>query len=130
MAQVTIGTFRGTYVFGFTGYNIDAKTGDHTPFGDAGRETFCGNGHATGVFTYTTNGPSGPVLVSRGSFTATYTVNADGTASATLTNEFGDVSHFDVYITPDGSTFGFIETDPGVISAGVATRSSPTGNEQ
>jgi hypothetical protein len=124
-AQVTVGTFRGTYVFGFTGYTIDAS-GNHTPFADGGRETYFGNGHSAGVFTFTTNGFIG----SRLSFTATYTVNADGSASETVTDENGHVSHFDVYITRDGSTFGFVGTDPGVISAGVATRSSPTGNEQ
>ena len=124
-AQVTVGTFRGTYVFGFTGYTFDAS-GNHTPFGDAGRETYFGNGHAAGVFTYTTNG----FLEKRVSFTGTYTVNADGSASETVTDENGVVTHFDVYITLDGSTFGFVGTDPGVISAGVATRSSPTGNEQ
>ena len=123
-AQVTVGTFRGTYVFGFTGYTFDAS-GNHTPFGDAGRETYFGNGHAAGVFTYTTNG-----FLTHRSFTGTYTVNADGSASETVTDDHGVVTNFDVYITLDGSTLGFVETDPGVVSAGVATRSSPNGNEQ
>ena len=125
-AQVTVGTFRGTYVAGFTGYFVDASTGNHTPFADGVRETFFGNGTATGVATFWT----GAGKASRVNFTATYTVNPDGSASATVKDEGGHVSHFDLYITLDGSTFGFVGTDPGVISAGVATRSSPTGNEQ
>ena len=124
--SITLGTFRGTYVSGFTGYFVDASTGNHTPFADGVRETFFGNGHATGVATFWT----GAGVPSRVSFTTTYTVNADGSASATVTDENGHMSHFDLYITLDGSTFGFVGTDPGVISAGVATRSSPTGNEQ
>src|SRR5262249_35276174 len=51
-AQVTVGTFRGTYVSGFTGYFVDASTGNHTPFADVVRETFFGNVHATLVATF------------------------------------------------------------------------------
>src|SRR5262245_1484951 len=126
-AQVTVGTFRGTYVLGLTGYFVDASVNPPilSPFGDAGRETFFGTGHSAAVFTF--NSKVG--VEKQLSFTATYTVHPDGSASATVTDANGNVSTFDLYITPDGSTIGFVGTDPGVILGGVATRSSPTGNE-
>src|SRR4051794_3396349 len=89
-AGIHVGTLKGTYVFGVSGYNLDSS-GNLIPFAISGRETFFGNGTSSGVLTTTTK----EGVQSRVKFTGTYTVNADGSVSETDTDEHGVVTHYD-----------------------------------
>jgi len=60
----------------------------------------------------------------------TFTVNADGSVSATTKNSLGEVLHLILYPTPDGNAIAFVQTDPGSITNGVLTRGTPTRDEQ
>jgi hypothetical protein len=117
-AAITVGTLRGTYIYGFTGYTV-GSSGNLIAFAVAGRETFFGNGTSTGISTTTTQGQA---IQSRVTYTATYTVNADGSVSETDTDEHGVVTHYTDFPLPDGNALSFIETDPGVIASGIETR--------
>ena len=50
---------------------------------------------------------------------ATYTVNSDCTATFTTAD---DTQHFDMRVSPNGSKLDYIETDPGTIISGSASR--------
>jgi hypothetical protein len=76
----------------------------------------------SGESTTTTKGQS---VQSKVAYTGTYSANADGSVSETDTDAHGVVSHFDDFPSCDGNTIAFIATDPGVISSGIETRSSP-----
>ena len=114
---IKLGTPNGTYVFTITGYLTDAS-GNLLPLSAAGRETYFGNGSTSGVTTFSIKGQ----VQSRGTFTGTFTVNADGSVSETDTQVNGLALHFHVYPTPDGNTFATIQTDPGAIASGFGTR--------
>jgi hypothetical protein len=116
---INVGTLKGTYVFSATGYNVDSS-GNQTPFALAGWEILYGNGAGRGVSTTTTKDG----VQHRVAYTATYTVNADGSVSETDTDVNGVVSHVDEFPLPDGSAFTWVETDPGVILSGIETRGS------
>jgi hypothetical protein len=118
---VHVGPLKGTYVYSYTGYSADTS-GDLLPFAVAGRATFSANGTLSGESTTTTKGQS---VQSKVAYTGTYSANADGSVSETDTDAHGVVSHFDDFPSCDGNTIAFIATDPGVISSGIETRSSP-----
>jgi hypothetical protein len=82
------------------------------------RETYFGDGTASGVTTFATQ----QAVQSRVTFTGTYTVNADGSVDETDTQSTGVVLHFEEYPTPDESTIAGIQTDPGALSFQVLTR--------
>jgi hypothetical protein len=91
----------------------------------AGQETFFANGTLRGASTYSFGGDVFSIT-----FKGTFTVNADGSVSATVTTSNGLVLHFIDYPSPDGNTIAIIQTDPGSIHNQVATRSSPNRDEQ
>ena len=117
---VHVGTLKGTYIYSYTGYNVDSS-GTLIPFAVAGRATFFANGTLRGVSTTTTKDQ--PVQ-SRVTYTGTYSLNADGSVSEIDTDANGAVTHYDDFPSSDGNTIAFIATDPGVISSGVETRGS------
>jgi len=126
LENITLGTLKGTYVTGSSvGYVTDPSTGNLIPITSAGVETFFGNGHASGVVTVALPGQ----VFQRIPFTATYTVNGDGSVSETT---FGpETDTFDLYPTPDGSTIAQIQTNASPagttnfpLRSGVLTRSS------
>ena len=116
--RITLGTLKGTYVGAFSGNIVDAS-GNLIAFTVAVRETYFGNGTASGVTTFVFQGQA---VQSRVTFTGTYTVNADGSVLETDTQSNGFVLHFEEYPTPDGDTIAGIQTDPGVLSYSVLTR--------
>jgi hypothetical protein len=107
-------TLNGTYVFAQDGYQIVGK--DRIPFAAAGSETY--DGHGTGVFSQSINGKSSRFA----HYTIAVTVHSDCTATQTGTDQTGASVHFDFFLSPDGSKFTFVETDPGFVASGVATR--------
>jgi hypothetical protein len=115
---VHVGPLKGTYVYSYTGYNVDSS-GNLIPFAVAGRATFSTNGTLSGESTTATKGQA---VASKVPYTGTYTVNADGSVSETDTDANGVVSHYDDFPSCDGNTITYGETDSGVISSGIETR--------
>jgi hypothetical protein len=117
---INVGTLKGTYVFSGTGYIVDPSGKNQAPFALAGWEILYGNGAGRGVSTTTTKDG----VQHRVAYTASYSVNADGSVTETDTDENGEVSHVDEFPLPDGSAFTWVVTDPGMILSGIETRGS------
>ena len=102
----------GTYAFEASGY-ISGP-----PICSAAQLTFFADGKITGLSSF-----SVPVFppFSRVGGSGTFKVNGDGSVSLSLTTP-SETINFDAYFTPDGNTFTFVETDPGTIVSGFATR--------
>jgi hypothetical protein len=84
------------------------------PVAFIGTVFFDGKGGITNPFTVSQFG-SIHRLVGK----ATYTVNSDCTATFTTVD---DTQHFDMRVSPDGSKLDYIETDPGTVISGSASR--------
>lgn len=114
--QCSVATLKGTYVFAFDGHHIMGR--EHVLFALAGWASYDGRGHSRGVVSESVNGK-----ISRlHHYTGTATVKPDCTATETVRDVTGVVSHYDEFITPDGSLVAFIQTDPGAVSSGTASR--------
>jgi hypothetical protein len=83
----------------------------------AAQLTFFANGKITGLRSSSFGG----IIVKQLKLTGTFTVNGDGSVSLSLITP-SETINFDAYFTPDGNTFTFVETDPGTIVSGFATR--------
>jgi hypothetical protein len=115
---IKLGVPNGTYVTQSTGYVTDAS-GNLVALHVAGQITFFADGKITGLSSF-----SVPVFppFSRVGGSGTFKVNGDGSVSLTVNDTLGDMRHFGFYTTPDGNTFTFLDTDPGTIISGFATR--------
>lgn len=100
-------TLHGDYLFAQDGVD------NGKPFAASGRETYDGNGHVKGISTASANG-----VISRGSYTATYTMKADCSGSLTITDSAKKVHHYDFFTIPSGDEVVWIQTDAGSVSAG------------
>lgn len=101
-------TLRGTYVSIASGTLVGIG-----PVSAVGTLTSDGKGNSVNPFTVSVNG-----VISRSTVTGTSTVNSDCTGSLTQS----DGTHYDFVVTPDGSTFDWIETDAGTVLSGTARR--------
>ena len=90
------------------------------PLQAAGQETFFANGKITGLVSFSYGGTIFSHVRLKGSFT----VNGDGSVSQTVTqlDNPGLTLDFVAYLTPDGNTMTFVNTDTGTIVSGFATR--------
>src|SRR5215471_13743697 len=77
----SVATLRGAYIYAQDGFVIAGDTAsDRTPFAQAGREIFKGDGTMSGVATENFNGS-----VSHVTYAGTYTVGPDCTGTVTFT---------------------------------------------
>lgn len=114
----SVGTLRGAYIYAQDGFTIAGETASQrTPFAQAGREIFNGDGTMSGIATANFNG----ALV-RVTYTGTYTAEPDCTGAVTFTDSVGVVSHYDIAIEDGGAEFGFVQTDANVVTAGYERR--------
>jgi hypothetical protein len=114
----SVATLRGAYLYAQDGFTIAGETASQrTPFAQAGREIFNGDGTMSGVATANFNGG-----VVRVTYTGTYTVEADCTGAVTFTDGDGVVSHYDIAIEDGGAEFGFVQTDANVVTAAFERR--------
>jgi hypothetical protein len=113
-AKCSEATLDGRYLYAFDGHITEGK--DQGPFAVAGYQVFDGNGKAKGVSSFSENGK----ITRKEPFSVTYTVKADCTGTATLGAII--VTHYDMFIAPDGSMFTFVQTDTGVVAAGFELR--------
>ena len=118
-AQSVTRTCTNAAITGNYGYSISgfAVSGGLVPFAAAGTLTSDGNGNLTGKDSLTEGS-----IVSR-TLTGTYTVNADCTATAALTDNLGNSFHFNLTVSGEG--IQFIQTDSGAVIAGEAKRRRP-----
>ena len=115
---IKLGVPNGTYAVQESGYVTDAS-GNLVALQVAGQITFSADGKVTALSSFSV--PGIPPF-SRVGASGTFKVNGDGSVSETVTTTLGDVRHFDLYPTPDGNTFTFVDTDPGTIISGFGTR--------
>jgi hypothetical protein len=111
-------TLNGTYTYSNVGWSISA--GKAAPFSEAGFDNFNGAGTSTGVITVNSNG----VVVNNNTpDSSTYTIKADCIGTIVF-NIAGTLSHYNVYVSPSGDQFRFIETDTGIVNTSTETRVS------
>lgn len=106
-ATCSLATLRGDYLFAQDGLD------NGKPLAASGRETYDGNGHVKGISTVSANG-----TITRGSYTATYTMKPDCSGWLTITDSAKKVHHYDFFTVPSGDEVTWIQTDPGSVSAG------------
>jgi len=107
-------TLRGDYLYAQDGFHVvgsDAKS--RTPFAQSGRESYDGAGKMKGIYTSSENG-----VITRGSYTATYTMKSDCSGSLTITDSSKKTFHYDYFTNGDGAEIVWVQTDPGSVSAG------------
>ena len=109
-------TLKGTYVWHITGFQI--VNGQQVHFAFAGQDHYNGDGTMTGTYSFSDNG----VISQNVSYSDTYTVNPDCTGTLLSADENGLIGHFDLFFGPDGEEVSFVQTDPGVVAAGVERR--------
>jgi hypothetical protein len=115
-AGCSLATLHGTYNFASDGVQIAPADGAG-PFAYAGLVTYDGKGGVTQVITLSANG----VITRHFKESGTYTVNSDCTDSE-VDMGGGTTQHYDGFLRPDGNQFAFVQTDPGIVSAGTLTR--------
>jgi hypothetical protein len=113
-AKCSEATLHGMYLFAFDGVGIEQNA--QIPFAVAGYQVFNGNGNANGISSFSVNGE----ITRKEPFSGTYSVKADCTGTATL--DGNEVTHYDLFIAPDGSMLTFVQTDPGAVASGFALR--------
>jgi hypothetical protein len=109
----SVSTLHGAYIYAQDGFTIAGETASQrTPFAQAGREIFNGDGTMSGVATANFNG-----AVARVTYGGTYTVASDCTGAVTFTDNGGVVSNYDIAVEDGGAEFGFVQTDANVVTA-------------
>jgi hypothetical protein len=111
-AKCSEATLEGTYLFAQNG--VEIKGDEQRPFAIAGYDVFDGNSEVKGVASGNFNGET----FRNESASGTYSVKADCTGTFTFTNG----TRYDVFISPDGSMFTFVRTNPEIVSAGFEQR--------
>ena len=112
--KCSVATLHGTYLFAYQGLTV--KGNPRGPFAVAGFEVYDGQGKVRSVSTSSSNGKIDRNVRTKG----TYTVNANCTG----TTKYSDGTRYDQFIAPDGSTFAFIQTNPGTVAAGFEPRAT------
>lgn len=100
-------TIKGAYGTSASG-TITGLDGSHFPLAELGLFTLDGVGNLTGSDTVSIDGNVFPRT-----FTGTYTVNADCTATVVLTDEFGNVGTTSGVIVDHGDSTLLISVNPG-----------------
>ena len=112
----SLATMKGTHGFVYSG----TLTGGG-PIASAGPIVFDGRGRLSAAYNVTIDG-----TLFQGSFTGTYTVNANGTGTVTLDlPRLGIQSHGSFVIVNDGDETFFTSTDPGQTITGVTKKMRP-----
>ena len=113
-AACALATLQGTYLFAFDGVRIDGD--ERHPFAVAGYEVYDGQGGMRAVVTSSDGGTPDRNVRTPGS----YTVEADCTGTVT----YADGTRYDLFLAPDGSSFVFVQTNPGMVASGFEPRAT------
>lgn len=107
-------TLKGSYVYALSGFKTAGETAaQRTPFAQAGREAFGGDGTMSGAGTASFNGKTARVT-----YKGTYTLNADCSGTVSFTDSQEQVSNYDIFVDPEGESFTYVQTDAAIVSAG------------
>jgi hypothetical protein len=107
-------TLQGTYLFSGSGFTVSGPdAASRKPVAQAGWEAYDGRGHVRGVYTYSENG-----VITRGTYTAIYTMEPNCTGTIVINDSEGTVTHFDLFAVPGSDDLVWIQTDPGLVFAG------------
>jgi hypothetical protein len=112
--ECSVATLKGTYLYAYEGFTIEGNT--KGPFAVAGSEVFDGQGNVRSISTVSTNGKIDRNVRIDGE----YVVNADCTSTAS----YSDGTNYDQFLSPDGSTFVLVQTNPGTVAAGFEPRAT------
>lgn len=115
-AICNVATLKGRYIFAYDGFSVGDK-GQRSPFAYAGQEIYDGRGSGTGVTSSSINGKISRYVP----YDFIYSINPDCTGESTF-NQAGETSHYDIFVSPSGDQFVFIETDAGFVDAGTQLR--------
>ncbi len=109
-------TLKGNYVYAGDGFVVaGGGSTQRSPFATAGREVYGGDGTISGKDTTSTNG-----VVTRSTYTATYSVRADCTATYTYDND--PDNPYELFLDPSGEEFAYVATAPTRVAAGYERR--------
>ncbi|WPB81842.1 hypothetical protein KYC5002_22345 [Archangium violaceum] len=114
-SQCRPSVLKGTYVYANNGYIVTGS--DRIPFAQAGGDAFRGDGTFTGSAAVSTNGE-----ITRITYTGTYTLKPDCSGTATLTDNLGVTAHFDMFVTKNGESITFLQTDAGYVTSAFEIR--------
>jgi len=114
------GTLRGGYEYRIDGTAVDCY-GNVTPIREMGRLSADGAGNLTGSSTVSING-----YVVRRTLSGTYSINPDGSGSATLYPSWGPPIDLDLFVSASGLKANFVITDSGSTLTGAMTAQSLT----
>ena len=112
--ECSVATLKGTYLFAYEGFGIEGN--NRAPFATAGLEVYDGQGNVRETYTVSINGKIDRNVRIDGE----YVVNADCTSTGT----FSDGSRYDQFLAPDGSSYVFVQTNPGTVAAGFEPRAT------
>lgn len=122
-AQVNKGcsntTLEGTFAYAVTGAFVAAPA-PLGPYGEAGAQTFDGNGNTAASGMSSTNGSIAPAVSS-----GTYTVNSDCTGTFTLQIAPGISAHYFFVISNGGSTYQAVCLDPVAVITRIGNKLYP-----
>jgi hypothetical protein len=109
-------TLQGGYAFHNLawGINNNGKGSVAAPFAFTGIWTFDGNGSVSA--TDTLNDPTGSGVITNRKYTGTYSVNADGTGTISMTIAPGITVGYTLNIASNGNLVEVITTRPGIVS--------------
>jgi hypothetical protein len=115
-AKCSEATLDGTYLFAEDGVLLTDN--DQVPFALAGYQVYNGKGKVKGV----QSGNFGGEVFRKESFTGTYTVKADCTATVAYA---GGDEQFDLFLDPDGSKFTLVQVKPSdLVTSGFEPRAT------
>ena len=110
-------TMKGDYLYAQDGLILGKSADKNQFFAQAGREQFDGKGGMSGIFSGNFNG-----TIVRGRYSGSYTMKADCPGTVTFTDNVKQVYHYDVFATPGGSEFVFVQTDSNSITSSYERR--------
>lgn len=103
-------TLKGSYMYASSG--TSSLSGAIVDYSDAGIATYDGHGNFTDSVSV-----NGDPTVSN--YIGTYTVNRNCTGTLTYTT---DDTHYNIFVSPDGSILNFVQTDAGTNISGEEKR--------
>ncbi|ATB41549.1 hypothetical protein CYFUS_007015 [Cystobacter fuscus] len=115
ISQCKPSMLKGHYVYATDGYIVSGS--EQIPFAQAGHDLFQGDGTLTGWATISTNGE-----ITRIAYSGTYTLDPNCGGTATLTDNHGDTTHFDFFVTKNGANMTYVQTDAGYVSSAFELR--------
>jgi hypothetical protein len=115
-AECSLATLNGAFIMQAQGIAVGGSVPG--PFGYASISTYDGKGNTHATYSGSWNG----MIRRNQTLTGTYTVDADCTGTKTVELGGGAVSHYDMFLSPNGNMYSLVQTDAGVIVTAIFYR--------